>query len=317
MAQLSSNSQRTAGIEGGGTQSATLQIIREAGAYATMLARALRELNHQHEKRRLKWQLGEGNKEEPFQVSSVHIQQENDQPLLNQQVQGQIEGTEQKRLTPGADGLDGRSLEPLSPKEVAISRKERLTIEIQVGNYRLEDSYLNLPKRFDKMPTSHEQALTTAMSGGIPEQDVYIRVRDEFDNQSEFFAGTQQNKGWKVSDDPSEDLSAHDIEQDLQRQKMLGVQKIRGTMEKLKPEGGPDMFRGRSLVVLTDGDEVIVIDKNTGIIRDAERLEQIGELGEQAVRQSALEAAGSFGIKGSAAKGIAAPRTQKQRELTP
>ena len=54
MAQLSSNSQRTAGIEGGGTQSATLQLIREIGSYATMLARAQRELNWKHENRTLK-----------------------------------------------------------------------------------------------------------------------------------------------------------------------------------------------------------------------------------------------------------------------
>ena len=167
------------------------------------------------------------------------------------------------------------------------------------------------------MPMQKQQAIADALSGGIPEQTVSIKVKDEFDNQSEFFADTEQNRGWAISNNPSENLSTQDIQEDLQRQKSSGAQKIKSTMQKLKPEGGPDMFRGQSLTVLTDGDEVIVVDRSTGIIRDAERLDQIGNLGEQAVRKSALEAAGSFGITGSAAKGIAPPKIQKQRELTP
>ena len=314
MVQVSSNSQRTAGIEGGGTQSATLHLIRETGAYATMLVRAIREIKWRRDKE-------EKDKEQPEednpQVSKVDIRQENDQPLIDGRSQAQIEGAEQRKLTPGSDDPDGRSPGPLSAEEIGISSKDKLTITIQTGDYRLEDSYTDLPKRFDEIPAQEQQAIATAMSGGTPDREVSITVEDEFGNQSEFLADAEQNRGWIVSDDPSENLSTDDIEKDLQQQKLPSIQKVKRTMQQLKPEGGPDMFRGRNLTVLTDGDEVIVVDPGTGIIRDAERLDEIGNLGEQAVRKSALEAAGSFGIKGGAAKGIASPRTQKQRELTP
>ncbi|KPQ33314.1 MAG: hypothetical protein HLUCCA11_18955 [Phormidesmis priestleyi Ana] len=314
MVQVSSNSQRTAGIEGGGTQSSTLHLIREAGAYATMLVRAIRELKWRREKE-------EKDKEQPDennpQISKVDIRQESDQLLISERSQAQIEGTRQRKLTPGPDEPDGRSPGPLSAEEVGISDKGKLTIVIQAGDYRLEDSYTNLPSRFDEIPAQAQQAIATAMRGGTPDREVSITVEDEFGNRSEFFADAEQNRGWMVSDDPAENLSADDIEEALQQQKLPGIQKVKSTMQKLKPEGGPDMFRGQNLTVLTDGDEVIVVDISTGIIRDAERLDEIGNLGEQAVRKSALEAAGSFGIKGDAAKGIASPRTQKQRELTP
>ena len=316
MAQLSSNSQQTAGIEGGGTQSATLHLIRDTGAYATMLVRALRELKWRRE-RKEKDKDKEQPEKDDQQVSKVDIRQEDNRPLLSGQSQAQIEGVEQKRLAPGKDEPDGYPPGPLSAEEVGISSKDRLTIKIQVGDYCLEDSYANLPNRFDDTPAQQQGAIATAMRGGIPEQEVSITVQDEFGNQSEFFADTEQNRGWSVSDSPSENLSTHDIEQDLRRQKAPGAQKVKSTMQKLKPEGGPDMFRGQNLTVLTDGDEVIVVDQNTGIVQDAERLDQIGNLGEQAVRKSALEAAGSFGIKGGAAKGIASSKAQKQRELTP
>ena len=313
MAQLSSNSQRTAGIEGGGTQSALLHLIRDTSAYATMLARALRELKWKHQKRTLKGlhrlkRSAESQQVQPPAVSKVSIRQENDPPLTR------IKGAEQQRL---AAGPDEESLGPLPDKTVGISHKDNLAIEIQVGDYRAQGSYTSLKSSFNDMPIEKQRAIATALSGDIPEQTVSIKVKDEFDNQTEFFADTQQNTGWKISNNPSENLSTKDIEEDLQRQKSPGVQKIKSTMQRLKPEGGPDLFRGKSLTVLTDGDEVIVVDRNTGIIRDAERLDQIGNSGEQAVRKSALEAAASFGIKGSAAKGIAPPRTQKQRELTP
>ena len=238
----------------------------------------------------------------------VSIRQEDDPPPT------QIEGTEQSRLVAGPDE---EALGPLPAKTVGISHKDKLAIEVQVGDYRLQGSYASLKASFDDMSIEKQQAIVIALSGDMPEQTVSITVKDEFDNQTEFFANTEQNTGWQISDNPSENLSTQDIEEDLQRQKSSGIQKIKSTMQTLKPEGGPDLFRGQSLTVLTDGDEVIVVDRSTGIIRDAERLDQIGNLGEQAVRKSALEAAGSFGIKGSAAKGIAPPKAQKQRELTP
>ena len=314
MAQLSSNSQRTAGIEGSGTQSSTLQLVRETGSYATLLARAFRELNWKHEKRKLRWLRKEKDptqsKQDNLQISKVSIQQEDNRPA-------QIEGVEQRKLAPGKDESDEPAPGPLSAKEVGISSKDKLTIEIQVGNDRLESSYLSLSDRFDELTTLQQQAIATALAGELPEQSVSIKFKDEFGNQSEFFANTEENKGWKVSDNPAENLSTHDIEQDLQRQKISGMQKIKHTMQTLKPEGGPDIFRGSSLIVLTDGDEVIVVDYNSGIIRDAERLDKIGNLGEEAVRDAAVEVAGTFGIKGGAAKGIAPPKAQKQRELTP
>ena len=315
MAQLSSNSQRTAGIEGGGTQSATLQLLREISAYATMLARAIRELKWRRERK-------ERNKEEQSEQGSkqsdrLSIRQEDDQPQLGGRSPAQIEGTKQRRLTPGKDGLDEPSPEPLSAEEVGISSKDKLTADIRVGGYRIEGSYAELSDRWHEIPEPQQQAIATALAGGIPEQEVSIKVTDKFGNQSEFFANAKENKGWTISDNTTENLSAYDIEQDLQRQKTPGIQKIKSTMRQLKPEGGPDLFRGQNLTVLTDGDEVIVVDVSSGIIRDVDRLDQIGELGQQAVQDSAIEAAGAFGIKGGAAQGVAAPKVQKQRELTP
>ncbi|MEL7338593.1 MAG: hypothetical protein AAFN70_20565, partial [Planctomycetota bacterium] len=73
--------------------------------------------------------------------------------------QAQIEGAEQRKLTPGSDDPTGRLPGPLSAEEVGISSKDKLTITIQAGNYRLEDSYTNLPKRFDEIPAQEQQAI--------------------------------------------------------------------------------------------------------------------------------------------------------------
>ena len=315
MAQLSSNSQRTAGIESGGTQSATLQLLRETSAYATMLVRALRELERrQKEKDKDKEEQSEQDSKQSNQLS---IRQEDDRPQLGGRSHAQVEGTEQRRLTPGEDEPDDPSYKPLSAEEVGISRKDKLSADIHVGDYRIKGSYAELSDRWHDIPVQQQQAIATALAGDIPEQEVSIKVKDEFDNQSEFFADTAGNQGWKVSNNPAENLSTHDIEQDLQRQKSSGAQKIKRTMQSLKPEGGPDLFRGQNLTVLTDGDEVIVVDVSSGIIRDVDRLDEIGNRGEQAVQDSAIEAAGAFGIKGGAAQGIPASKAQKQRELTP
>ncbi|MFK8185207.1 MAG: hypothetical protein AB8B99_17685 [Phormidesmis sp.] len=313
MAQLSSNSQGTLGIESGGTQSALLHLVRDAGAYAIMLARALRELEWRRARPVKQAQIEQSD--EP-RASKVDIRQENDPFLLKEKSAAQLAGTEQKKLAPGPEG-EQSSMLPLTPEDIGISPKKNLMVEIQIGNYYLKDSYPKLPQYFDKMPIPQRQALEIAMTGGTPPENVSIRVKDEFGNQAEFLADKEINSGWIVPDELSKTMSTQAIKQDLQRNKAAGVQKIRNTMRALKPEGGPDMFRGQSLTVLTDGDEVIVVDQHTGIIRDAERLDKIGNLGEQAVREAAREAAGAFGVAGGAGQGITQPNKQKQRELTP
>ena len=206
MVQVSSNSQRTAGIEGSGTQSAILHIIRDIGAYAVMHVRAHKELNWKHEKRTLKgldWlkRNAQSKQADTPEDSKVSIQQEGNPP------QAQIEGAEQKRL---AAGPDEEAPGPLPAKSVGISHKDKLSIEIQVGDYRSQGSYTSLRSSFDDMPIQKQQAIATALSGDIPEQTVSIKVKDEFDNQTEFFANAEQNTGWKISDNPSENLSTQD-----------------------------------------------------------------------------------------------------------
>ena len=100
MVQLSSNSQRTAGIESGGTQSGTLHLVREAGAYATMLVRALKELQWRREQK----ERGQAQLEESeAQVSKVDIRQESDRLLVEGRSPAQLEGVEQQKLAPGPD----------------------------------------------------------------------------------------------------------------------------------------------------------------------------------------------------------------------
>ena len=168
------------------------------------------------------------------------------------------------------------------------------------------------------MPEEKKQALGTAMAGNLPSENVSIQVQDEFGRQSQFFASTESNQGWQIVGEPSVHLSAQDMQQELTRQQSPGAQKIKETMNELSPGGEPHIFSGQNLVVYSDSDEVIVLDKERGIVRDAVRLETIGNQGQQAVREATREAAAAFNVGGSAAKGIA-PRTKipKQRQLTP
>lgn len=301
MAQLSANSQGTAGIESGGTQSALMHLVRDAGTWALLIAQILKKLRQAAQQ-----------KESEEKENKPQQSKENANQTLNgdKTSQPQIEGTEQKRLMPGKEG------EPAGDN-INIASRDTLTIAVSVGDTRIEDSYANWPQRFNELSLSERQAISTAMTGGTPQQEVSISVKDTQGAVTHFSADAEKNNGWTVSDNPAENLSAQAVEEDLQRQKTTGVEKIKNAMRTMKPEGGPDVFQGASLTVFTDGDEVIVVDNKSGIIRDAERLDKIGEVGEQAVRQSAKEAAGAFGVKGSAAKGISRPKIKKQRELTP
>ena len=329
MAQLSHNSQGTAGLEDSGTRAALLQFIHQAGAYATLLARALRELEWRREmgcsqKQPLATDTPES---QPVKVSIT--QEEIAAPALPGRSQPLLKGAERlptpvlsNSPQPRLEGAECEVLrlpylEPLAPEVVAVSKKEDLMITLQVGGYRVEGKYAGLGKRFNDIPLMQQQAVAIAATGGTPAEPVYIKVKDPYGNKSHLFANAEANNGWTVADSPIQAISPQQIDNDLQRQNTSGMRKLKGIMRELKPEGGPDMFRGRSLTVLTDGDEVIVVDVNSGIVRDVERLDKLGDIGLHAVREAAREAAGAFGIKGSAAQGVASqPRTRKQRELT-
>ena len=312
MAQLSSNSQGTVGVDGSGTQSSLLSVLNAVSYIGLMTAVIKNQDEDKHKNRR---QLSDktvdpAGEENIDSVPNTDIRQiEEDRHRLTGSEQTQIKGREQKRLKRSPDG-EG-SIAP-------ISRKEHLAVVVQVGDYCIKDSYQNLPKHFEEMPERKKQALGAAMVGGLPSENVSIQVQDEFGRQSQFFASTERNQGWQIIGEPSGQISAQDMQQELSQQQSSGVQKIKETMKELSPDGEPHIFSGQTLVVYSDSDEVIVVDKERGIVRDAVRLETIGNQGQQAVRDAAREAAAAFRVSGSAAKGVA-PRTKppKQRQLTP
>ncbi len=329
MAQLSSNSQGTIGVDGSGTQSSLLSVLSSISYIGLMTAAIKNQDNDNNKgKRQLSDQtVSQADGDNAGSVSGTDVEIiEEDQRLLTGseqvqiegreqvQIEGreqvQIEGREQKRLKPSPDRENGR----IAP----ISRKENLTVVVQVGDYYIKDSYQNLPNRLEEMPEHKKQALGAAMAGNLPSENVSIQVQDEFGRQSQFSANTEENQGWQAVGEPSGQLSAQDMQQELTRQQSSGARKIKETMQELSPDGGPHIFSGQSLVVYSDSDEVIVVDKEHGIVRDVVRLETIGNQGQAAVRDATREAAAAFGVSGSAAKGIA-PRTktQKQRQLAP
>lgn len=313
MAQLSSNSQGTLGVEGSGTQSSLLSVLN-AISYIGLMTAAIK--NQDKDDNRGKRQLSDKTVDPATEDNTGFISDtdieiiEEDQRLLAGSEQAQIEGREQKRLKPSPDREDDR----IAP----ISRKENLTVAVQVGDYRIKDSYRNLPDRLEEMPEHKKQALCAAISGNLPSENVSIQVQDEFARQSQFSADTEENRGWQIVSEPSVQLSAQDMQQELTRQQSSGAQKIKETMKELSPDGGPHIFSGQTLVVYSDSDEVIVVDKERGIVRDAVRLETIGNQGQAAVRDATREAAAAFGVSGSAAKGVAhRTKRPKQRQLTP
>lgn len=313
MAQLSSNSQGTIGVDGSGTQSSLLSVLNSI-SYIGLMTAAIK--NQDKDNNRGKRQLSDktvnqADEDDAGSGLEVNVEIIEKEPhLLTGSEQAQIEGREQKRLKPSPDKENGR----IAP----ISRKESLTVVVQVGDYCIEDSYQNLPDRLEEMPEHKKQALGAAISGNLPSENVSIQVQDQFGGQSQFSADAERNQGWQTVSEPSVQLSAQDMQQELTRQQSSGAQKIKETMKELSPDGGPHIFSGQTLVVYSDSDEVIVVDKERGIVRDAVRLEIIGNQGQEALRDATREAAAAFGVSGSAAKGIA-PRTktQKQRQLAP
>lgn len=323
MAQLSSNSQGTVGVDGSGTHSSLLSVLN-AVSYIGLMTAVIKNQDEDRSKNRrpLSDQTVDPAGEENIDsVLNTDIRQiEADQPRLTGSNRAQIEGREQKRLrqAPDGEGMSSALSLTTTGRIAPISRKEHLAVVVQVGDYCIKDSYQNLPSHFEKMPDDKRQALDAAMAGNFPSQDVSIQVQDEFGRQSQFFASTESNQGWQIVGEPSGQLSAQDMQQELIRQRSPGAQKIKQTMNELSLDDGPHIFSGQTLVVYSDSDEVIVIDKERGIVRDAVRLETIGNQGQQAVREATREAAAAFDVSGSAAKGIA-PRTKtpKQRQLTP
>ena len=323
MAQLSSNSQGTVGVDGSGTQSSLLSVLN-AVSYIGLMTAVIK--NQDEDKNKNRRQLSDktvdpADEENIDSVPDIDIRQiEEDQYRLAGSEQAQIEGREQNRLrqTPDEEDRSSSSRLTATGRIAPISRKERLAVVVQVGDYCMKDSYQNLPKHLEEMPEGKKQALCAAISGNLPSENVSIQVQDEFGRQSQFSANTEENQGWQTVSEPSVQISAQDMQQELTRQQSSGAQKIKQTMKELSPDGGPHIFSGQSLVVYSDSDEVIVVDKERGIVRDAVRLETIGNQGQQAVRDAAREAAAAFRVSGSAAKGIA-PRTKppKQRQLTP
>ena len=312
MAQLSSNSQGTLGVEGSGTQSSLLSVLN-AISYIGLMTAAIKNQDKENDKNKNKLPnktVDPATEDNSEPISNTNVEIVEEQRLLTGSKQAQIEGREQGRLNPSPDKENGK----IAP----ISRKENLTVVVQVGDYRIEDRYQNLPDRLEEMPGHKKQALCAAISGNLPSENVSIRVQDEFSRQSQFSADTEENRGWQTISEPSVQLSAQDMQQELTRQQSSGAQKIKETMKELSPDGEPHIFSGQTLVVYSDSDEVIVVDKERGIVRDAVRLETIGNQGQAAVRDATREAAAAFGVSGSEAKGVA-PRIKqpKQRQLTP
>lgn len=314
MAQLSSNSQGTIGIEGNATASSisdVLKIISYMALIAVAIAKKLNDKEPRHRPDKV-----EEKNEDSLSETELGAEDNRQSRLTgDNQTQTQIEGRDQKRLKPSPE--HSSSEEAIAGKGGAISRKENLAVSIQIGDHHIEDKYENLPSRFENLTEQKKQALVIAMAGGLPSESVSIKVRDEFGRKSEFSANNEKNNGWQTSGESSKHLSAQAVQQEVARQRTTGTQKIKETMKELSSDGGPHVFSGQNLVIYSDADEVVVVDKNSGIIRDVERLETIGNQGQQAVRESAREAAASFSINGSAAKGIASRvKSQKQRQIT-
>lgn len=323
MAQLSSNSQGTLGIDGGGTQSSLMSILNAVG-YMGLMTTAIKEANKNKGKEKdddsedsNNADTGEGHnsQEEPSDVE-VEWRYE-DQNRIEGRTQESLTGRDPRRLKPSPPS--GQKGEPLTEREaIGISAKEDLTVAIQVGNHYIEDKYSNLPVRFSEMSREEKQTLEIAMTGGVPSKDVSIKVEDEFGRQSKFSANREENEGWQVIGEPSEHLSARAMQHELSRQQGSGPRKIKEVMKEISSEDGPQIFSEGNLVIFTDSDEVVVFDKERGIVRDVDRLDTIGNQGQQAVREAAREAAGKFRISDAASKGIGSTsKAHKQRQLTP
>ena len=325
MAQLSANSQGTLGIDGGGTQSSLMSVLNAVG-YMGLMTTAIKEANKDKgddndkgdDKEDSNNTQSDGGDNPQEKASDVDVEwNHNTQNSLEGSNPDKLSGQNPKRLKPSPPGKQqGTTI--TENKGTEISRKENLSVAVQIGSYRIADKYSNLPSHFNEIPQEQKQSLGIAMSGGIPSEEVSIEIEDEFGRKSEFSADTESNNGWRVIGEPSEDLSAQAMQEELLRQQSAGPQKIKKTMNEISAEDGPQMFSGSSLVIFTDSDEVVVYDKKTGVVRDAVRLDTIGNQGEQAVQEAAREAAGAFRVGNSASKGIpTTSKPQKQRQLTP
>ena len=185
MAQLSSNSQGTVGVDGSGTQSSLLSVLN-AVSYIGLMTAVIKNQDEDRNKNRRQLSdktVDPANEENIDSVPDIDIRQiEEDQYRLAGSEQAQIEGREQKRLRQAPDGEDVSSSSRLTATDriAPISRKEHLAVVVQVGDYCIKDSYQNLPKHFEEMPEEKKQALGAAMSGNLPSENVSIQVQDEF-----------------------------------------------------------------------------------------------------------------------------------------
>jgi hypothetical protein len=228
--------------------------------------------------------------------------------------QKQFAATEQKLLTSRDSEIQVQS-RPLIIEEQAIPKREDVHVEIQVGAFRVADSYLNLEKRLNDLTIEQRESLRIAAAGGLPEEAVIIQVTDTRSRNFTFSADSEHNSGW-VSDRPgSLKFSSQEIKEELSRQDSSGVLKIRDTMrEAFDNEDEPWIFRGERYTVLADADTVIVVGEK-GLVKDVTELSDIGEKGWN-VAEQIREASADFNSAGTVTVGNGAAKVQRQVELT-
>ena len=310
---INSTGTTLSGGDGSGTQSGIIAILQDIKNF-----RRNKGIKNSIDK--LVNKKKEGEKEDSSSESDDPIDVEFEEDQQNRLSKSE----EHQRLSPVSKEQHSFPLSrrQLRKSEDSIEDREPILLDVQIGNLHIQEHYTEFDQLTDKLDLEQQEALNTALSGGLPDREVSISASTQDSESIRFIATPEANIGWHIEGTEFVELTADEIEKQLDIQDSQAVYDIKAVMHETFDGDGPHIVSGPNFTVAMDDDTVFVFESETGRMVDVVEIDNISQevvkasqvVNGQTRNEQVREALADF--EGAAIATAPTP-SNKQRELLP